>query len=65
MFKEKFDKFNPGPRWLCAIVHIWVAMYYILEWMLVGLIPHVDAAFVAANIRNGCILLKIIAFVNF
>jgi len=41
-------------------------MSYILESMLVGLIPHVDCALLAANNWYCCIYdCKIIAFVNF
>jgi len=30
--------------WLAACVNMRAAMYYILEWMLASLIPHVDGA---------------------
>jgi len=40
---------------LGGCVHMWASMYDIHEWMLVGSIPHVDSAFVAANIKYGSI----------
>jgi len=50
------------PQWLC------VSMYYILEWMLVGSIPHVNSVCIWLpyfDIAVYYMFIKLFAFVNF